>query len=105
VFRESTPKVALRDSVGIAQAPGAVACSWRAGGGLLEVRQLSSHFSLFFPPRHHDTAEERLKLSTDEEKIGKSGQEGGNHLGIVRQLERVRLFRFSGFELIEEFAH
>ena len=66
VFRESIPKVAVRGSFGLVQAP----------GGRLEVRQPSFHFPLFFPPRHHDTAEERLGMLMDKERFGKSGQEG-----------------------------
>jgi len=57
----------VRGSFGLVQAP---------GGGRLEVRQLSFHFSLFFPPQHHDTAEERHGLLMGREKFGKGGQEG-----------------------------
>jgi len=71
----------------------------------LKVRQLSFHFSLFFPPRWHDTAEERLGLSTDEEKFGKSRQEGEDHLVTVGKLDRVRQFLFSGVGLREEFTN
>jgi len=39
------------------------------------------------------------------EKIAKSGQEGEDYLGIVGQLERVRLFPFSVFELRAEFTN